>query len=408
LARPLILIATLLRPAGETGIQTQLRHQLDFTRDHRPDVDAELVTPFSLGRACIPLFGVRYLRRPFGRGLAVRWYVLGHRRALQAALGRRVRRALREPGRGRIDLHVHDVGSTLAAMAVRARLPIADRVRTTIAFTVHYLLSEADEWVEKGVLTRESRTHRALARDERRALHGADSFTYLSRMMRDHVEASVPRTSTRRARVVNNGVRIPPLPPPPTRDLIAIGTLEPRKNQAFLLHVLAACRDAGRAYGLTIVGVGPDRAMLEQLVTDLALDEQVTFAGFVPRAATLIGDHRALVHGSLGESFGNVLLEALAVARPVFAAPGGAVPEVYDDGVEGHHWQLDDPRAAAALLMATLEDEQRWAAMSRRARLRAESLSWERQYGRLTSFVLGDLDDDEAHELPRHADAVGE
>jgi glycosyltransferase involved in cell wall biosynthesis len=67
------------------------------------------------------------------------------------------------------------------------------------------------------------------------------------------------------------------------------------------------------------------------------------------------------------ESQGIVLLEAMRAAVPVFAAPVGGIPEVFDDGQEGLYLNLDDPRDAAEKLISILEDQQQWQCMSQRA-----------------------------------------
>jgi glycosyltransferase involved in cell wall biosynthesis len=64
------------------------------------------------------------------------------------------------------------------------------------------------------------------------------------------------------------------------------------------------------------------------------------------------------------ESQGIVLLEALRAAVPVFAAPVGGIPEVFNDGEEGYYLNLDDPREAAEKLISVLEDKQKWRQMS--------------------------------------------
>ena len=48
-------------------------------------------------------------------------------------------------------------------------------------------------------------------------------------------------------------------------DLITVGTLEYRKNQRYALEIVAAAKAIGHRLTLTIVGDGPDRAMLESL-----------------------------------------------------------------------------------------------------------------------------------------------
>jgi glycosyltransferase involved in cell wall biosynthesis len=172
------------------------------------------------------------------------------------------------------------------------------------------------------------------------------------------------------------------------RDLISIGSLEPRKNHQYLLRVLAEAKRLGHEYTLTIIGSGPLRRPLARLTHSLGLTGQVTFLGFQPRAARWLSGHRALVHSSLMESFGVVFIEAMAAARPVFAAPVGAIPEVFDDGVEGRYWPLDDPRAGAEILISLLEAPQAYARSAAAARARFERcFATDRVAPRLAEFL---------------------
>jgi glycosyltransferase involved in cell wall biosynthesis len=160
---------------------------------------------------------------------------------------------------------------------------------------------------------------------------------------------------------------------PLTADLISIGTLERRKNHQYLLHVLARTKAMGHSYRLTLVGEGPLRGKLIALARALGISEQIDFAGYVPAAAALIRRHRLYVHAARMETLGIALIEALAAARPVCAAPVGGVPEVITDGVEGKFWDLEDPEGGARAVIAILSDEGLYARMSAAARARYEA-----------------------------------
>jgi len=151
------------------------------------------------------------------------------------------------------------------------------------------------------------------------------------------------------------------------RDLISIGTLESRKNQLFLLMVLAECKKQGKEYSLTIVGDGPDRGKLAKYIERLGLKDKVEMLGSRSQAARLIKGHRLFVHSALQESFGIVLVEALATGTPIMASPCGGISEVFEDGVEGRYWDINDVEASAQLLIEVLSDQQMLQAMSHRA-----------------------------------------
>jgi phosphatidylinositol alpha-mannosyltransferase len=103
--------------------------------------------------------------------------------------------------------------------------------------------------------------------------------------------------------------------------VLFVGRLEPRKGVAHLIRAMAAVRRRVADARLTIVGDGPDRASLEAL--GQSLDVDAVFAGRVADAE-LPGYYQAcdlLCSPALGgESFGLVLLEAMASSKPVVAS----------------------------------------------------------------------------------------
>jgi glycosyltransferase involved in cell wall biosynthesis len=150
--------------------------------------------------------------------------------------------------------------------------------------------------------------------------------------------------------------------------VLGVGTLEPRKNQAYLLDVLAAAADQGSRYTLTVVGGGPDRSRLEALVRSRGLTGQVRLVGHQRDVRTLLRDHRLYCHTATIENLPIALLAAMAEGLPVLAAPVGGIGELVRPGVEGQVWHLDDAKAAARVLVETMSDPDRLAALGTRAR----------------------------------------
>lgn len=110
------------------------------------------------------------------------------------------------------------------------------------------------------------------------------------------------------------------------RTILFIGRLERRKGLKYLLDAFARLNDP--SCRLLIAGNGPDRQKLEEYTRKLKLDN-VEYLGFVSQAKKLELLAEADVFCSpavYGESFGIVLLEAMAAGVPVVAAnnPGYA------------------------------------------------------------------------------------
>ena len=94
----------------------------------------------------------------------------------------------------------------------------------------------------------------------------------------------------------------------------------------------------------------------------------VQLRGFIPHAEipACLRQAALLVHPSLEESFGNILLEAMAQGVPVIGGrASGAVPDVLEQGRCGRLCEVRDPRSIAEAIVELLSEPQRWRQLSR-------------------------------------------
>lgn len=209
----------------------------------------------------------------------------------------------------------------------------------------------------------------------------ADAFiaTLAGAYTRDGAGAAWQRLLPR-LRVVGNGIDAAadatPGTPPPWRVLF-VGRLHAQKNLPVLLDAARRVPECA----VWIVGAGPERAALEA-----AAPPSVRFLGHKPHAeiAPLLRACRALVLCSRSEGIPNVVLEALAHARPVVATPVGAIPEIVRDGGNGWIVPLDDAAALAAALRA-LGDDATWRARAERAPAAIHAFEWPALVARVES-----------------------
>ncbi len=141
--------------------------------------------------------------------------------------------------------------------------------------------------------------------------------------------------------VVRCGLELDTLPEPasgigPRTQLILVGRLSAEKGIAGLLKSLAMISPNERP-ALSIVGDGPLRGALDELVDRLGLGADVSFLGRLPEAETLdaIAQHDALVLPSFMEGLPIVLMEAMALGKPVIATRVAGIPELVSDGESG-------------------------------------------------------------------------
>jgi glycosyltransferase involved in cell wall biosynthesis len=117
----------------------------------------------------------------------------------------------------------------------------------------------------------------------------------------------------------------------------AVANLFPRKGYEYLVKALAEIRMVIPDIHCLILGEG-DHAYhqnLLHLITMLDLNSAVTFAGFQPDVLAHMVDFDVVVLPSIMEGFGMVLLEAMAMGKPIVASKVGGIPEAVEDGVTG-------------------------------------------------------------------------
>ena len=163
-----------------------------------------------------------------------------------------------------------------------------------------------------------------------------------------------------RIRVVPNAPSLPiSSAPVPDGDpyLLAVGDLREKKN---LRRLIDAWASLGTGHRLVLAGLG-----------DLqGLPAAVESVGYVDdeRLDALMRGADALVHPSLYEGFGLVVLEAMARGVPVAAADAGALPATCGDAAERFD-PLDPDAIAAAVLRARARRDELGAAGRERAAL---------------------------------------
>lgn len=128
-----------------------------------------------------------------------------------------------------------------------------------------------------------------------------------------------------------------PVVPPDAPRFVNIGRLSPEKGQLVLIEAAAELARRGRDFSLTIIGDGPFRPTLEGSIARFGLGNRVVLAGWKSSAEVRqsLQDSRALVQSSFGEGLPVVIMEALALHRPVISTAIAGIPELVRPGESG-------------------------------------------------------------------------
>lgn len=107
-----------------------------------------------------------------------------------------------------------------------------------------------------------------------------------------------------------------------------------------------------------IVGEGYLRSELEAIALKRGLKDYIIFTGFRRDIPLLTATFDIAVLPSLFEGLGRVILEAMALGKPVVASNVGGIPEVVDNGVNGFLVPPEDKEALAKAISKLLKDQE--------------------------------------------------
>lgn len=152
--------------------------------------------------------------------------------------------------------------------------------------------------------------------------------------------------------------------------VLFVGNLIKRKNVGALLE---AKKIAKSDYYLVIVGDGPLSKKLRKKVEDENIPD-VIFTGSRTDVENIIPNCDFLVLPSFSESFGLVLIEALACGKPVIGSDVGGISEIINDDV-GLLVNPNDVSSISNSIDKLVDDEDLRVSLSRNARNRAKDFS---------------------------------
>ncbi|MGB9878252.1 MAG: glycosyltransferase [bacterium] len=117
------------------------------------------------------------------------------------------------------------------------------------------------------------------------------------------------------------------------KKILLVALLSPVKGVPYLLDALWIVKQRRRDFVLDIIGNGEQKKEYEMIVHKLSLSEFVNFHSLKSKeeVAWFMREADFLVLPSLVETFGVVLIEAMASGLPVIATNVGAVPELIDE-----------------------------------------------------------------------------
>ena len=136
----------------------------------------------------------------------------------------------------------------------------------------------------------------------------------------------------------------------------AVGSLDGNKGHSLLLEAARLVADAGVDASYLIVGDGAEKQNLESLARNLGLSDRVRLAGYQSNVAAFYRVMDLFVLTSYREGTPMVLLEAMAMGKPVISMSVGGVPDVVAHSVHGFLLKDRTPQKLAAAILQLLRE----------------------------------------------------
>ncbi|HYO81344.1 MAG TPA: glycosyltransferase [Bryobacteraceae bacterium] len=276
-----------------------------------------------------------------------------------------------------------DVGMLGAALAHQLRIPLVASWHTNVheyaGRRLHRLLSFLPDRPLEAVSQAA----------ERGALTGVAKFYALARLLFAPNQELVDLLRDRTGKpcfLMQRGVDSVKFDPakrsPGTRPFTIgyVGRLSTEKNVRFLAEIGKALIAAGKTdYRFTVVGPGSDEGWLRQNV------QRAEFPGVLKgeELARAYADMDVFVFPSYTDTFGNVILEALASGVPTVVTTGGGPKFLVRSGVTG--FVAADDRAFIRCVLDLMNDRELHTRMRQAAREYACSISWDRVFEQVWS-----------------------
>jgi len=144
---------------------------------------------------------------------------------------------------------------------------------------------------------------------------------------------------------------------PLMRNFVCVGRLCEQKGQVLLLDAARRLVESGTKFGLVLAGDGEMRDELEKLISRYKLESVVRITGWLSgdQVRDEILAARALVLPSFAEGLPVVIMEAMALRRPVISTFVAGIPELVNSDELGWLVPAGDAEALASVMQACLD-----------------------------------------------------
>ena len=164
--------------------------------------------------------------------------------------------------------------------------------------------------------------------------------------------------------------------------VIAVGSLKTQKGFSYLLQALEIVNRT-KTVRLIIIGDGDKKEQLQSFSKELSIKDKTDFLGAVANPFPYIAKADIFVCSSLYKGLSNVILEALALGKPIISTnhEHGA-DEIIENHKSGILVPVRDPQKMAGAILKILGDEKLKESLEKEAKKRSENFSIDKMISR--------------------------
>lgn len=169
-----------------------------------------------------------------------------------------------------------------------------------------------------------------------------------------------------------------------SKIVVSVGRFSPEKGMDILLDAFSLLVRQVADVQLVLVGEGQEMAAMEEQIARLGLKGRVHFPGYSKTPGNYVAEADVVVLPSRSEGIPNVVLEAMAMGKPVVATAVGGVPEIIEDGISGRLVPTEQPDLLAHGLAEVLVNPELYQRFAEQGKRRVQDFfSIEARVGRL-------------------------
>jgi glycosyltransferase involved in cell wall biosynthesis len=151
-------------------------------------------------------------------------------------------------------------------------------------------------------------------------------------------------------------------------NMIMVGRLSAVKNYDYALEIVQQCKLKGTRLHLNIIGDGPEKVRLQEMVSKQGLNSEITFLGDRDDVHKLLCESDIFLMTSTSEGHSIALLEAVAAGLPCLVSDVGGNSEIITDGYNGYVIKLENLNGFVESLARLMSDRSLWSVFSENSR----------------------------------------